>query len=111
MEKIKLNTSTTIQFSDSDDVVFFLVNIQEMFNVSSNYNGMKSIIRSVFEISKRFVPFKTGLMRSSYTLEYINADVVRLFFDPAKILGKTRLGRTVRTYYPKYLIMKPKTAN
>jgi len=111
MAKIKINTSSTIQFSEDGEVVYFIVNIKELFNVSSNYNGMKSIIRKAFEISKRFVPIKTGLMRSSYTLEYISSDVVRLYFDPNKILGKTRLGRVVQTYYPKYLVEKSKTFN
>ena len=111
MARIKIETSSTIQFSENGEVVYFIVNIKELFNVSSNYNGMKSIIRKAFEKSKRYVPIKTGLMRSSYTLEYVNSDVVRLFFDPNKILGKTRLGKVVKTYYPKYLVEKAKTFN
>ena len=111
MNKIKIDTSSTIQFSDNGEVVYFNVNIKELFNVSTNYNGIKSIIRKAFTISKQFVPIKTGLMRLSYTLEYINSDVVYIYFDPQKILGKTRLGRVVQTYYPKYLVEKSKTFN
>lgn len=111
MAKIKIDTSSTIQFSEDGEVVYFMVNIKELFNISSNYNGMKSIIRKAFGISKQYVPIKTGLMRSSYTLEYISSDVIRLFFDPTKILGKTRLGVVVKTYYPRYLVEKSKTFN
>ena len=109
--KIKIDTSSSIQFSDDGNLVYFNVNIKDLFNVSSNYPGIKSLIRKAFTLSKQYIPIKTGLMRSSYTIEYISSDVAQIYFDPAKIVGRTRLGRTVKEYYPKYLIEKVKTFN
>ena len=111
MDRIKINNSSMVEFSDNGTIVYFNINIKELFNVTANYPGMRSSIRKAFETSKRYIPIKTGLMRSSYTLEYISVEVIRVFFDPDKILGKTRLGVIVKDYYPRYLVEKSKTFN
>ena len=61
--------------------------------------------------SKKVVPFKTGLMRSSYTMDKETINSVKVYFDPSKILGKMRLGVRVKSYYPRYLSQYPKTFN
>ena len=96
-------SSTDFEFSDDGELVYFTVNVKELFKVSLNYPGMRSAVKQAFKVSKNFVPVDTGLMKKSYTLKYINKDVVMCVFDPQKIVGSKRGKYTVKTYYPKYL--------
>jgi len=88
-----------------------LVNVEELFKVNLSYPGILNILKKAFNESKKFIPVWTGLMKSSYTMDRINNTAVMIYFDPQKILGKKRLGRVVKVYYPKYLKDKSTTFN
>lgn len=99
------------EYDDRGELVYFIVNIYELFGVEISYPGLRRVIRKAYRDSKRVTPIDTGLMRSSYTLQFMSNRRVMLFFDPNKILGKTRGGKKVTTYYPKYLVEKKATFN
>jgi hypothetical protein len=103
MEGIVLAQSYTMQFSEDGGLVYFLINVKELFNVSLSYPGIRSAIKKAFNESKQYIPVRTGLMKRSYTIDSVNNDTMIIYFDPAKIVGKTILGRVVKEYYPKYL--------
>jgi hypothetical protein len=108
---MQYNSSYVFQYSDDGDLVYFLVNVNELFNVSLSYPGMITAIRKSFRDSKSYIPYKTGLLRSSFSIKRLNNDTMMVFFDPAKLLGKKRFGRTNNTYYAKYLKEHAKTFN
>jgi len=111
MSELQVNSSYTMTFSDDGSLVYFIADIRELFNVPTSYPGIKTIIKTAFNHSKQYIPFKTGLLRRSYTLEYFGSDLVKIYFDPSKIVGSSRNGRTVESYYAKYLKEKEKTFN
>lgn len=84
-------------------IVFFRVDLKELFGVDINYPGLKSCINKAFMDSKVYCPVATGLMLSSYTLRQLNDHTIECFFDPQKIIGKKRLGHEVKDYYPQYV--------
>lgn len=97
--------------SNQGDIVFFIVNVKELFGMTLDSPGMKSALNAAFDESRKYIPIDTGLMRRSYTMRRISDDQVYVYFDPAKILGQKRKGITVDDYYPKYLAEKAKTFN
>ena len=109
MAKIKEKSSYSIQFSDGDNLAYFLVDVKELFDITLNYPGILNALRIAFKASKPAIPYMTGLLRSSYTMDRISNTTVRVYFDPDKLIGKTRLGRKVKEYYPKYLKEHQKT--
>lgn len=84
--------------------VYFRVNLKELFGVDINYPGLIGCLKRAFAISKKYVPYKTGLMLSSYTMEEITPSIYEIYFDRNKIVGKKRLGQIVKDYYPQYLV-------
>lgn len=100
---MKINTSYTMEFEDDGSLVYFKVNVKELFDINLLYPGIVTALNKAFRYSKKFIPVKTGLMKSSYTMDRINNEAVMVYFDPQKILGKKRLGRIVKVYYPQYL--------
>lgn len=106
-----MNSNYNIQYSDKGKLVYFDVDMKELFNVDLRFPGVISALNRAFNVSKSAVPIKTGLMLKSYTMKSISSTTVRCFFDPDKIIGKTRLGRVVKEYYPQYLVEYPKRYN
>lgn len=103
-----MNSDYNIQYSERGQLVYFEVDMKELFDVNLNTPGVISALNYAFRVSKKAVPVKTGLMLRSYTMKKISSFAVRCYFDPEKIIGKTRLGRTVTEYYPQYLVDTPK---
>lgn len=97
---IVYNSSYQPAFDDDGNLVYFIINVEELFNTKLRYKGMMTALRKALVQSRRVVPFKTGRLRSSYKLERVNSTTVRLYFDPS-VLGDV--------YYAKYLIEYPKT--
>jgi hypothetical protein len=108
---MEYNTSYIFQYSDDGDLVYFIVNVNQLFNINLSYPGVLTAIKKAFDESKRYIPFKTGLLKKSYSMKRINNDSIMIFFDPAKLLGKKRLGKMNKTYYAKYLKEHTKTFN
>lgn len=106
-----MNSNYNIQYSDKGKLVYFDVDMKELFNVDLKFPGVVSALNKAFRVSKSAVPVQTGLMLKSYTMKPISSTTVRCFFDPEKIIGKTRLGRVVKDYYPQYLVEYPKRFN
>lgn len=107
--------STTFQVRASvdyrlnqSDIVFFRVNLNEMFGVDINYRGMKKCLNTAFLASKKFVPIDTGLTYRSFTQKQLTDYEIEYFFDPKKIVGQTRKGVVVKDYYVKYIASTPK---
>lgn len=103
-----MNSNYNIQYSERGQLVYFEVDMKELFNVDLNTPDVISALNKAFNVSKSVVPIKTGLMLRSYTMKKISSTSVRCYFDPEKIIGKTRLGKTVKEYYPQYLVDTPK---
>lgn len=106
----KFNTDMFAQFKaapinkpNQSGVVFFIVNVKELFNIDLNYPGIKTALNSAFRESKTYVPTDTGLTKRSYTMEMLDDFRVRCFFDPDKIVGQVRKGRVVKDYYVQYI--------
>ena len=107
------NTSTEPQFRSAPmaggyqvnqgDVVYFVIDLNEMFGITLDYPGIKGALNSAFLESKRYVPVDTGLMKASYVMRPRSDTVIECLFDPAKIVGQTRKGKPVTEYYPKYV--------
>ena len=93
---------------NQSDIVFFRVNLNEMFGVDINYRGMKKCLNTAFLACKKFVPIDTGLTYRSFTQKQLTDYEIEYFFDPAKIVGKTRKGVVVKDYYVKYIAASPK---
>jgi len=103
-----MKSSYNIQYEDRGKLVYFLVDVKELFNIDLKTPGFIAALNNAFNISKTAVPVKTGLMLRSYTMSKISSSTVRCYFDPEKILGRKRLGRIVTEYYPQYLVDTPK---
>ena len=103
------SNNINIQYSDTGNLVYFYIDVKEMFGVTLSQPGMMNAIRIAMRESKSVIPDKTGLLRRSYSLLKDSNHRVMIFFDPAKIVGANRRGQTVKTYYPKYLAEKAKT--
>lgn len=103
-----MNSHYNIQYSERGQLVYFDVDMKELFNVNLSFPGVISALNKAFNVSKSVVPIKTGLMLRSYTMKKISSSKVRCFFDPKKIVGQKRLGRIVKEYYPQYLVDTPK---
>lgn len=94
-----------------DRVVYFRVNLRELFNTDINYTGMKTALNKAFFACKSVCPIDTGMMRRSMELKVISDYVVEVLWNPDKIVGKIRKGVIVKDYYPVYLAEKPATFN
>lgn len=103
------NTTIDFTYDDKGDMVYFMVNLEQLYGIKTSFPGLRSKIRKAFEESRKVTPIDTGLMRSSYSIQYVADNRVLLFFDPHKIIGKNRKGRIVKEYYPMYLADKAKT--
>lgn len=103
-----MNSDHSIQYSERGQLVYFEVDIKELFNVNLSFPGVISALNKAFNVSKTAVPVKTGLMLRSYTMKKVSSSKVRCYFDPKKIVGQKRLGRIVKEYYPQYLVDTPK---
>lgn len=106
-----MRTSFNFIYSDDGPVVYFEVDVKELFNLNLDEAGIYSALQEAFQKSKEVVPVATGLMKKSYTFKRVNSHTVRCFFDPEKLLDKMRLGRKVDTYYPAYLKNSAKRYN
>lgn len=106
-----MNSDYNIRYSDTGKLVYFEVDMKELFNVKINTPGVISALNHSFNVSKSAVPVKTGLMLRSYKMDKISSTVVRCYFDPDKIIGQKRLGRVVKEYYPQYLVQYPSRLN
>ena len=106
-----MNSDYNIKYSDTGKLVYFEVDMKELFNVDLQTSGIISALNHAFNVSKTAVPVKTGLMLRSYTMDKISSTTVRCYFDPNKIIGKKRLGRIVKDYYPQYLVEFPSRLN
>lgn len=85
------------------DEVFFDVNVNELFGLTINTPGMKTALNKAFRISKNYVPVDSGITKKSYTIKILNNTTAHIFFDPNKVVGKSRFGRKVKTYYVQYI--------
>lgn len=108
---MKIASNFNMQFSDDGNLVYFNINTRELFEVNLAYPGLMNAIKTAFRESKDTIPFKTGLLRRSYSMDRLNEETIRVYFDPSKIIGATRYGRPVDVYYAKYLKEKSKTFN
>lgn len=106
-----MNSDYNIKYSETGKLVFFEVDMKELFNVDLNTPGVASALNYAFNVSKSAVPVDTGLMLKSYTMEKISSTVVRCFFDPKKIIGKKRKKQIVKEYYPQFLVNYPSRVN
>ena len=98
-------SSYGIEYSDDSNLVYFTIDLYELFKITNRATGIKSLLRKALSESRRRIPYRTGRMRSSYTMEYLGRNQVKVYFDPQIIVsGK------VKDYYPKYLKEHPKTA-
>lgn len=104
--------STTFKINQQGEVVYFICDVKELFGVSLDVPGVKKALRTAFKKShiKKIkgsptggIPYDTGLMMSSFTMEPVSNDAVICYFDPNKILGKERKGQIVKYYYPAVL--------
>ena len=109
----EFNTSTEPQFRSAPmgggyqvnqgDVVYFIIDLEEMFGISLDYPGIKGALNNAFFESRQYVPVDTGLMKRSYSMKPRSDAVVECLFDPTEIIGQTRKGRVVDEYYPKFV--------
>ena len=99
------------KYSETGQLVYFQVNIKELFGVDLNTPGVPTACNYAFNVSKAAVPIKTGLMLRAYTIEKVSSTTVRCYFDPKKIIGKKRLGVIVKHYYPALLFKFPNRLN
>lgn len=111
MKRLKEDTSINFEYEDRSDLIYFVVNTEQLLGVPISYPGIRSAIKKAYLDSKQVTPIDTGLMRSSYSIQYISTNRAMMFFDPHKIIGKVRRGRKVKEYYPKYLAEKRSTFN
>lgn len=93
---------------NQSDIVFFRVNLNEMFGVDINYRGMKKCLNTAFISCKKYIPFDTGITYRSFTQKQLTDYEIEYFFDPAKVIGKVRKGVVVKEYYVKYIASSPK---
>ena len=61
---------------------------------------IKSQVKKIKGSPTGGIPYDTGLMMSSFTMEQISPTAVICYFDPGKILGHVRKGQVVKYYYP-----------
>ena len=107
-----MNSHYNIQYDDEGLIVYFDIDIVELFGVDLNTTGVKSALNQAFQSARKVIPYRTGLMRRSFTMIKVSSDKkVRCYFDPKKILGVKRLGKIVTEYYPRYLIQYAKRYN
>jgi len=93
-----------MEYSDTGNLVYFTCDLEHLFNTDLSTSGVIGCVNAAYAASKKVIPVDTGLMKSSYTMKIINSHTVTCYFDPAKILGKTRKGQRVVAYYPAYLL-------
>ena len=106
-----MKSNYNIQYSDTGKLVYFQVDMMELFHIDLSTPGVPTALNHAFNVSKSAVPVKTGLMLRSYTMDKISSTTVRCYFDPEKIIGKKRLGKVVKEYYPQYLVNYPSRVN
>ena len=93
---------------NQSDIVFFRVNLNEMFGVDINYRGMKKCLNTAFMSCKKYIPYDTGITYRSFTQKQLTDYEIEYFFDPKKVVGQTRKGVIVKDYYVKYIASTPK---
>ena len=96
---------------NQSDIVFFIVDVNELFGITLDYPGIIGALNNAFLDSKQYIPVATGLTKRSYTMEKINETQVRIYFDPKKIIGQVRKGVTVKEYYVVYIAQNAKRFN
>ena len=96
-------SSMGVEFSDDGSLVYFKVNMKELFRVNLETPGVKSALNEAFKASKELIPVDTGLMLKSYTMDELSNNSIICYFDRKKIIGQTRKGYKVKNYYPSYL--------
>lgn len=106
-----MNSDYKIKYSDTGKLVYFEADVKELFNVDLSTPGVIVALNYAFNVSKSAVPVKTGLMLRSYRIDKISNTTVRCYFDPKRIIGKKRLGKVVKEYYPQYLVRYPSRLN
>lgn len=106
-----MNSDYKIKYRDTGKLVYFEVDMKELFNIDLSTPGVLTALNYAFNVSKSAVPVKTGLMLRSYRIDKISSTTVRCYFDPDKIIGQKRLGRVVTEYYPQYLVQYPSRLN
>lgn len=116
IEKFKSSSDPEIKASPSyksnqGDYVFWTVDVKELFNIDLSYPGIKSALNAAFMESKQYVPVDTGLTKRSMTMRELSSTRVEVFFDPDKIIGKTRKGVTIKENYTIYIAESPKRYN
>lgn len=92
-----------MEFSDDGLLVYFKVNVRELFGVYLDEPGVMSALNAAFKASRELVPVRTGLMKRSYTMDKLSNESVICYFDRSKIIGQERFGHKVKVYYPSYL--------
>lgn len=107
-----MNSHYSIRYDDHGLIVYFDVDIGELFGIDLYTTGVRTALNQAFQEAKKVIPYKTGLMRRSFTMIRVSSYTkLRCYFDPKKILGVKRLGKVVTEYYPRYLVQYPKRYN
>ena len=104
--KVRAGTSyinKRTQAHNQGEIVFFRVDVYELFGVTIETPGIKKCLNIAYLECQKYCPVKTGLMKRSFTMKVLSDHQVELFFDPNKIIGQTRLGKVVETYYPMFV--------
>lgn len=97
--------------SQNADLVYFNVDVKELFGITLDYPGLKGALNAALEAGRAVTPIDTGLLRRSMTMRQLNDHAVVVFYDPKKIVGAIRKGVKVKDYYPKFLEDHAKTFN
>lgn len=90
------------------DIVFFRIDVYEMFNINLDYPGIKSCLNKAYLGCRKYIPYDTGITYRSFTPKVINDHTMEYFFDPAKVIGQNRKGKVVSEYYVQYIAATPK---
>lgn len=112
-EKFSWLPSSNIDYSSKNQSseVFWIVNLQELFNIDLSYPGIKTALNTAMKYCKQYVPKDTGLTMRSLAMIELDKSRVKLFFDPKKIVGQKRKGEIVRDYYVAYIADSAKNFN
>jgi len=95
--------ATSWNNSQSDEEVFWIVNLKELFDIDLNFKGIKNILNKAFMKAKEFVPYDTGITRKSMRQIQLDTYRIKIFFDKNRVIGQIRKGVKVKEYYVKYI--------
>lgn len=90
-----------------NDKVFFNVNVNELFGLTVNTPGMRTALNKAFQVSKNYVPVASGVTKRSYTMKILGKNAAQIFFDPNKVVGASRFGIKVKSYYVPHIAENP----